>query len=236
MISDNSKEKLKANTAEITRLLAENENILREEGLNPPANNFSLESSEKINIPSSYIRVNEYFIKKYHLREIVSDAHVRKNMAYTLQLSDLNNYLINRFFIWGSVETMFLKSAIINLVSVLEALIFECVNNICCCTNTCGKANVCNYHFTNKQRNNSAFDALQKLNEINITRLGEDELSRVQEIINYRNHVHIRLAKDNEYLNSDFSIETYNELMLLLAKIDGAIFENGVPLYNCGGY
>ena len=232
MISGETIKKLKENCKQISELLVENEKLIRSEGISPPTDNYSLNKDEKINFPSSYIRTNDAFQNKYHLREIVPNKVRRKNIAYSLQLSDFYNFLINRFYVWGSVETMLLKSAIINIVSIIEALTFECVNNICTCPDVCGKTSECDYHFNNRQRNRCAFEAIKKLNGLGITDFKPDELNRIHDIIEYRNHVHIRIAKENEFLNSDFSISTYNELVAFLKRIDNYIYCNGVPLYN----
>lgn len=230
MISAESKAMIIENNATITKLLKENEARLIQDGFDVPVQNYVPDKAQKIQIPSGYIRVNETFQKKYHLQEIVRDQAVKKNIAYSLQLSDFYNYIINRFNVWGSVETMFLKDAVINLVSVFEALVFECANNICCNTSTCTIINECANHFTNKQRNNS-YEALVKMNQLHIVNYSEKQLSRIKEIIELRNRVHIRLATENEFNNADFSISLYNEVIQLIQQLSDCIYTNGFPLY-----
>lgn len=61
-------QKIKENNAQITRLLAENEELLRSAGFDPPAKNYALHNNARIKFPSNYIRTKDYFVKKYKLR------------------------------------------------------------------------------------------------------------------------------------------------------------------------
>lgn len=226
-----TQEKIVENNAKITKLLKENEYLAKSEGLNIPNENYAVAPAEKIQIPSGYIRVNEAFSSKYHLGEIVKSDAVRKNIAYSLQLSDLHNYIMNRIHIWGSVETMFIKSAVINLVSVMEAIVSECAENICCNPSACTSIKTCPRHFNRNQRA-QPYLALEKMKELGIVDYDDSKMSRIKEIIDYRNRVHIRLAKDNEFKSADFDIELYNEVMSLLADLAEKVYDNGVKLYN----
>lgn len=232
MISEESKNKIAENNKTISKLLKENEDICEAEGYKTPQHNYSLDRAKRIQFPSDYIRNNHYFMNKYHLYSIVSNSNVRKNIAYTFQLSDMNNFLANRFNIWGSVETMFFKSFVINVISIFEAIIFECANNICCSTSSCNKVKECVHHFTNKERNYSSFEALVKMNNIGITNFSETELDRINGIIGFRNRVHIRLAEENEFNSDDFTLSLCNDLLVFLQRLCDKVYENGVPLYN----
>ena len=201
-LSSEKKRKIIENNRRITELMRENENFLREEGYKPPLNNYALERTEKIGFPAGYIRTVETFNEKYHLREICPDRTVRQNIAYALEASDLMNYVMNRVNIWGSVETIFFKLAIVNLASIMEAILLEAANNICCNARACGKTKKCYYHFSGDERNNVR-RAVQKLALVGVLDYNEEQLSRVQEIIELRNRIHIRLTKGNE-MNWDF--------------------------------
>ncbi len=231
MVSTEAKNKIIENNNKISELLKENERILVGEGLELPEENFVVEKEHKIQIPSGYIRVNEVFQNKYHLKECVKRKATQKNIAYSLQLSDFFNYILNRFNIWGSVETILYKTAIINLVSVFEALILECANNICTSPDSCGVVGGCPKHFNRTQRNNS-LEALKRMNELSITDFNEEEMNRIKEIIGFRNRVHIRLAEENEFVNSDFSMSLYNEVIILLQRLSSCISGKGILLYD----
>ena len=70
------------------------------------------------------------------------------------------------------------------------------------------------------------------MNELNITDFNEEEMNRIKEIIGFRNRVHIRLAEENEFINSDFSMLLYNEVIILLQRLSSCISENGILLYG----
>lgn len=231
MILTEDKEKLIENNSKISELLKENEEILKQAGYKPPMENFTVDNQEKISIPSGYIRTKDMFYEKYHLREIIGKVHCRRNISYALQLSDFYNYIANRFFVWGSVETMFYKNAIINLVSILEALILDCANNICCNPASCKKNKNCSNRF-NKDERNKVLDALDRMAQLNITTFNNDEINRIKAIIGYRNRVHIRLATENEFKSENFSLKLYNEVITYLQKMCEDIYNNGLPLYN----
>ena len=107
------------NNQKISALLAENENLLRCAGLNPPAANAALPPEKKIQFPSGYIRTVGHFKFRYHLSEIFPTKATRHNVTYALEVSDLMNYIVNRINIWGPVEVIFYKLAIVNIVSIM---------------------------------------------------------------------------------------------------------------------
>ena len=231
-VPEEVKKKIIENNSKISELLAENEELLRTEGLEIPEENFAVDQDYKISIPARYIRNKEYLVSRYHLEEIASDWIVRSNIGYALQLSDLHNYIINRFHLWGSVASMFYKSAIINLISIFEAIVLECASQMCYRANDCKlKRNECKYSFNQKQRSNS-FEALKRINDLQITTFAEDELTRINELIGLRNRVHIRLSDKKEFTEKEFNVDVYNEVIRLLQRIDNEIYQNGVPRYR----
>ena len=230
-VSDEAKRTLIENNKTISRLLLENEQVLRDCGLEPPETNFALLQGTKIQIPSGYIRAKEDLIKKYRLDSIASNWTVRSNIGYALQLSDFHNYIINRFNLWGSVETVFYKSAVINFISIFEAIVLDCANQICRCASDCQLKDRCQYSF-NKNQRNRFFDALKRLNEVGVTTFSEEEMKRIIEIIELRNRVHIRLANEKEFISDDFNLPLYNEVVLLVQKLTEQIIDNGVQLYH----
>lgn len=234
MITPSQKEKLRTNNKKISELLEENENILRDAGYLPPLENYALEQSEKIRFPKGYIRTVGSFDHKYHLNHIFLKPEVQRNVIYALETSDLINYIFNRINIWGPVATILYKLAIVNIVSVIEALVLEAANNICNQPSCCNQTESCKYHFSKSERNN-ARKALEKLVEIGVLNFDSAALSRIQEIIDLRNRIHIRLTDGNELKLDDFNLSLYNEVIKILQSIDEQIYKNGVPLYYCNG-
>jgi hypothetical protein len=231
-MSPEIQEKILNNNKKISELLRENELLLRQEGYNPPAHNFALPPEERISFPPGYIRTVAQFNEKYHLREIFPHRHSRHNVTYALEVSDLFNYVFNRIHIWGAVETVFYKLALVNLVSIIEALLLEAANNICQNTKICKKEQTCIKHFNKNQRAYTKC-ALEKLVSLGVLDFDQEKLARVQDIIDLRNRIHIRLSPGNEMQLDDFNLRLYNEVIALLKDIDEQIYLKGVPLYGC---
>lgn len=227
-----TQEKIKENNQKISELLRENELLLRKEGYDPPVRNFAFPPDERISFPSGYIRTVAEFNEKYHLREIFPKRYARQNVTYALEVSDLINYFFNRIHIWGAVETVFYKLAIVNLVSIIEAIILEAANNICSNAQMCKKTKICSKHFSRDERNN-ARTALNKLVLLNVLDFDEEKLDRVQGIMNLRNRIHIRLTPGSEMQLEEFNLSLYNETISILQDIDQQIFSKGVSLYGC---
>lgn len=230
MMSIDQRNKLLENNQRISQLLEENENILRACGYSPPAQNFAFDANEKIKFPSKYIRTVLSFEKKYHLQEIFPNREVRHNVIYALEVSDLINYLFNRVNIWGPVATILYKLAIVNLVSVIEAIVLEAANNICNHAHLCSKVKTCENHFSKEERNNVR-KALKKLVAIGVLNFDNAQLLRLQQIIDLRNRIHIRLTTGNELKLADFNLDLYNEVVAFLQNIDLQIYNNAVPIY-----
>lgn len=223
MLSEDKKSVIEENYRKISDLMRENENILREAGYNPPVTDFSIERNARINIPSGYIRVNEAFSNKYQLNTLCASVAVRKNIAYSLQLSDFFSFILNRFFIWGSIESVLLKLAIINIASIIEALILEVANRICDHPNSCGRVSTCQNHMNKKERD-FIQDAFCKLQEFKVIELDGQDIALFIQIIGLRNNVHIRLADENEFTRGDYSLNMYNKSIKLLQKIAEQLF------------
>ena len=227
-----TRKKIAENNLRISELLKENENLLREEGYLPPMHNFALPPNERIAFPSGYIRTVQNFNEKYHLREIFPNKASRHNVTYALEVSDLLNFILNRIHIWGAVKTIFYKLAIVNLVSIIEAIVLETANNICANAAYCRKTSSCKKHFNKNERSNARL-ALQKMVYLDVLDFDTEKLSRVQNIIDLRNRIHIRLAHGSEMQLDDFNLSLYNEVVCLLQDIDRQLYEKGVPLYRC---
>ena len=85
------------NNQKISALLAENENLLRCAGLNPPAANAALPPEKKIQFPSGYIRTVGHFKFRYHLSEIFPTKATRHNVTYALEVYHKGAYHIQAY-------------------------------------------------------------------------------------------------------------------------------------------
>ncbi len=232
MLDPEIQEKIEKNNKQISDLLQENELLLKQAGYTPPVTNIALPKDKKIQFPNGYIRRTTEFISKYHLISIFPRLYSRQNITYALEVSDLMNYIVNRINIWGPVQTVFYKLAIVNLVSVMEAIILEAANNICPYANRCKNIERCHKHLSKKQRN-YVQEALTALVQLGVLDFDQLKLKRVLEIIDFRNRIHIRLAQGSELQLDSFNMELHNEVVLLLQEVDEQIFQKGVPLYGC---
>lgn len=57
--------------------MSRNEELIREEGYNPPLDNFTIEKENRIKMPQRYIRTSKEFWIQYHLNEIVDNRNTK---------------------------------------------------------------------------------------------------------------------------------------------------------------
>ncbi len=232
-------EKLKeyySNVEKMSSLLSRNEELIRDAGYKPPVDNFSIEKEKRIKMPQGYIRTSGEFWRQYHLNDIVDNRNTKNNISYALQLSDYYNYLLNRFYIWGSIERMLYKQAFVNIVSITESLILETANNINKHCKKCPKIGKCGKNLTRDERSNMKKSAL-KLWKIGILDFKEEEINVIVEMYDYRNKIHIRLNEQNEFLDNKYNRELYNQAISYLKQVDDKLWKNGVQYYeSCMGF
>lgn len=225
-----------SNIKKITNLLNENEKLIRKNGLNPPETNFTVDKEKRISIPTGYVRRSGEFWSKYRLNEIVIERNTRNNISYALQLSDYFNFIVNRFNVWGSIEIMLYKQMFVNVVSIIEALVLECSSNINLYCQKCDRIGKCEKNLNKEERGNMKC-AVEKMVVLGILTFNDTEKNRLIELYDLRNKVHIRLNKQNEFLDNKYNKELYNETIVFLKRIDEMIFVNGTKYYKtCMGF
>ena len=220
------------NNKTISQLLRRNEELIQAT-LKKDGTDLSLYvlPEDRINIPSGLIGTSAEFIKKGHLDSIVPDKTVRSNVAYAMQLSDYYRYLFGRFFIWGSIETLLCKTAIINLVAIIEALILEAANNINMHCKKCSSISECESNINKNERNNMK-EALKKLIKIGALEFTQDEEDFLVMLYDNRNKVHIRLSKKNEFVDDTFNKALYNKAAAYIPRICDQLYQKAVPCYS----
>lgn len=236
-MDDQTRDNIIANNRKIEALLSENEGLLKKAGYKPPIINFVLrEQSDKIKIPNGYIRTSGTFWQKYHLNDVVKSRNTRNNISYCLQLSDFYNFILNRFHIWGSVGIMLYKQDFVNLVCVMESLILEATYNISEHCKSCKNISRCKNHISKTERDNMK-TAVNKLYELGILKISDEQKNRIVELYDLRNRVHIRLAENNEFLDNKFNLKLHNEIIDILVLVSEKIYESSVTYYgSCIGY
>lgn len=206
---------------ETTLSLTVAENILSKNGFKYPKKPPRLYKKDKIRIPTGYIRTAKYFRDKYHLYKYITNKYLTDNIAYALQTTDLYNYLLNRFDIDLSVKSIFIKNAMINGFSIIEAIMtgvmdtlhYNCnQKNILCKNNS-----KCFYYVKNANvKFKEKVDCIQKKGLIELSNFEVDNLYKIK---NKRDNIHIWLANKNEFTSDFYSIENYNQIPILLSKI-----------------
>lgn len=186
---------------------------------NTPVDNILRNEFILINIPNKYIRKTEYFRKEYRLSEYINDSRVVDNIAYSLQISDLHNYFINRFNLFGIIKNLYLKNAIINLFSIEEAILYSAIttlNKFCWQNNkVCKKNNSCEFYV--KTRNNLKFNDLVEVYQKRIGFYDQNFIEVLNKLKEIRDCVHIEDVKYSELLASDtYSMTNYNNAITSL--------------------
>lgn len=183
-----------------------------------PRDNIQRDKYAKINIPHNYIRTRYHFVKEYKLRELVtSQVHI-DSISYALMQSDLHNYIINRFQIWGIVEKLFLKTAIINLVSIHEALIIcslSTLHQFCIINGTPCKINSKCAVYSKSIKGLSYAGGIE-LFEQTIGFGNSSVLVALRSLKDIRNNVHISLLEKGEFYSDEYTIGNYNKAIQCL--------------------
>lgn len=90
-------------------------------GLQSLESRLSTGQRSAIRFPRGQIRTVAYYEQR--LRFLRADV-TRKNIAYTLQATDVNRWLVYRFDLGLSAASAFMKQATITEVSVIEAILY----------------------------------------------------------------------------------------------------------------
>jgi hypothetical protein len=189
---------------------------------NTPSENIPSEQFVKIKFPSGYIRTRYYFAHRYNLNLIISNQRQRDSIAYSLMLSDLHNYFINRVQVWGIIKKLLLKGAIINLVSIIEAMLICSLGDLhvhCRVSQgvICKSQSKCSFYIKSSKNIKIAV-AVEILERVLL--LGDTSI--LQDIIDLnsiRNNVHLSILQRHEFINDDYSLLNYNKAIRVLTYL-----------------
>lgn len=81
-----------------------------------------------IRFPRGYLRTARQFRERYWF---IRDAILRRNIAYTLILSDVYRWLLNRTDLWGTAREMIIKEGQCLIGSLCESITKDAARNIC---------------------------------------------------------------------------------------------------------
>ncbi|WP_166333226.1 hypothetical protein [Sphingobacterium chungjuense] len=207
---------------DVTTSIRRLENRIRDDH-QTPVSNINPDSYEKIRIPYNYVRRKAEFIQNYSLSSFVGKNRVLfNNIAYSLQLTDFNNFILNRIEIYGAIKNQFLKNCITHNFAIVEAVIMEVLYDLgthCKIDNlTCRHNSHCS-GFINCNQNMK--HPLAKDLLANKIKVSVEFLTVYSIILKIRDRVHMRLVEANEYFDNDnvLTLKMYNESIRLLRYI-----------------
>jgi hypothetical protein len=184
-----------------------------------PIDNIERNDFILVNIPDRYIRKASYFRNEYRLKEIISDSNLVNNIAYSLQLSDLHNYIINRFNLFGVIKNLYLKNAIINIFSIEEAILYSALMNLnkyCWFGDKiCSKNSSCEFYVNTRSK--LTFYSLIETYSTKINFHHDKFREIIHKLKDIRDCVHIEDVEHSELLANDrYNFENYNNAILTL--------------------
>ncbi|MCS6772423.1 MAG: hypothetical protein NZ740_10450, partial [Kiritimatiellae bacterium] len=151
----------------------------------------------KIRFPRGYLRTASHFREKYWF---IQDENLRRNIAYTLILSDVYRWLLNRTDLWGTAREMIIKEGICLVGNLCESITKDAARNIC----------------DNKTSFKKRTEAMVKHGMISA------ELKKsLDELWDWRNREHLFLLDEWEY--GKYTLKHYNDAMRTLQALRKAL-------------
>lgn len=185
-----------------------------------PFQNINPKDYELIGIPWGYIRSAGYFRNQFNLKKIINNNDRIDNIAYALMQNDLNDYIIHRFRIFGIVKTLFYKSAIINIHSIVEAILYsscDTLNPFCRIKGEiCKKSRTCPFYI--KSAKGQKFDGL--VATVNDTLKVDFDIEAISFLKSLRDNIHIQHIKYSEWrADKIYTYDHYNLGIKVLRQI-----------------
>jgi len=187
--------------------------------LSTPDENITKEDFLLANIPDNYIRTAEYYRVNYRLNQMISNRIQINNIAYSLQLSDLFNYILYRINLFGVIKNLFIKNAIMNIVSIQEGILYSSIttlNNFCWIKGkVCNSNSTCQFYV--KLKNQLTFNSLLQTFQDKIGFYHERYRTMMFTLKEIRDNIHIQDIQYSELAVGDlYSIEKYHDALLSL--------------------
>jgi len=183
---------------------------------NSPSRFIELKKEEKIRFPRGIIRRKDNFKKRYNFENLFPMNYLlQNNLSYALQCSDIFGYFITRFDIGLSAGKIFFKMGIINLFSIIEGILYgvtKTLHNYCI---NCKNSKNCQYYIKSSEKK-SFNEILDMLSEHNIFPDNDKIKSLLKKLKGLRDNIHIWDVDKNEFVEEDYTIETYNKLIKIL--------------------
>jgi type I restriction enzyme S subunit len=151
----------------------------------------------KIRFPRGFLRRASHFRERYWF---VRDNNLKRNIGYSLILSDVYRWMLNRTDLWGTPREMLIKEGVCLMGSLTESLTKDAMRGIC------GK-------------NQSYSKRLIKMAELCI--INDNLRAKLEWLWDYRNHEHLFLIEEWEY--GHYTLKHYNNAILALRGLRDAL-------------
>jgi hypothetical protein len=151
------------------------ENRLRDEG----------DRRVKIRFPRGFLRTAESFREQYWF---IRSGTLQRNVAYTLILSDVYRWLLNRTDLWGTAREMIIKEGLCLIGNLCESITKDAAKGIC------------NKRASFKERTAGL---------VSHGIISKDLKNALDKLWDWRNREHLFLLNEWEY--GKYTLEQYNE-------------------------
>jgi hypothetical protein len=151
----------------------------------------------KIRFPRGFLRKAECFRAQYWF---IRDENLRRNIAYTLILSDVYRWILNRTDLWGTAREMIIKEGVCLIGALCESITKDAAKDICS-----EKAGL-------KRR--TAAMTQQGM-------ISSEEKKAVDDLWDWRNRQHLFLLNDWEY--NKYTLKQYNDAIRTLRGLRMAL-------------
>lgn len=182
-----------------------------------PVQNIRPDDYDLIGTPSGYIRSAVFFRNQFNLTKIIKDTTIVDNIAYALMQNDMNNFFIHRIGIFGIVKTLFYKSALINIHSIIEAILYatgDSLHSFCKVgEKICKKSKSCPFYIKSAKR--QSFNNLVQL--INKSIKVDFDVDSINFLKSLRDNIHIQDIGFSEWRNQ--SVYTYEHYVMGLTVL-----------------
>lgn len=204
--------KIMANNWAVAVMLQENEERymqLENEGKTVP------KGKDLIRFPEGRIPTLEEINNRYHLPKIIIRPVTVDNAGYCLQDCELYKYLMERFGFYGSIEKMIYRQWLINLGSVIEAMVVESALHL-----------GIEEESLRKIIKDKKYQATVKLSP--------ESVDRIHKIYTQRNNVHLapRPGEPDETKKLTITRDDVNSAQEALNELAELLYKNAVPEYE----
>jgi len=213
----------KTTLKEAEKKLHKCEALLKENGIDCPIQQPKIARTDKIWLPTGYIRTAGHYRKAYQLPVSIDDLDIRNNIAYALQYTDFLNYIDNRFYLGDfTIKDVFYRMSTAHVMSIVEALLFGLVKTLhghCVKKGlTCNKAGKCKKYIKSHKKL-SFKKLLVMVKDKGIYSYTDADIINLCELKEIRDRLHLWDAGNSDFHDEKFSVKNYNDAIAALVNI-----------------